>query len=116
MHLGNHVAGVYNIVVGIYCELGLRVNGQRLSSRNHGTYIEDVKDPVQVQLPGGDCLFVVLRMEKSRDRIPLALFFRLSLNLSHSPVTGSSLAGDPKFTTLVQLTGSTDLSHHIQTG
>ena len=38
--------------------------------RNDRTYVEDLKDLVEVQPPGGHRLFVVLRVEASRDRIP----------------------------------------------
>ena len=35
-----------------------------------GTHIEDSKYPVEVQLPSGDSILVVLRMCKSRQQIP----------------------------------------------
>jgi len=38
--------------------------------RNDETHVEDLKNLVEVQLPGGDRLFVVLRVETSRDHIP----------------------------------------------
>jgi hypothetical protein len=48
-----------------------------------------MEDPVEVQPPGGDRLFVVLRVEKPRDRIPFALLNDLPLDLCHSPAIGS---------------------------
>jgi hypothetical protein len=38
--------------------------------RNDRTHVEYLKDLIEVQLPGGDRLFVVLRMGVSRDHIP----------------------------------------------
>jgi len=38
--------------------------------RKDRTHVEDLKDLVEVQLPGGDRLLVVLRAEVPRDRIP----------------------------------------------
>jgi len=49
------------------------------------THIEDMKDPVEVQLPGSDRLLIILRVEKSRDRISLAPLDNVSLDLGHSP-------------------------------
>ena len=40
---------------------------QRLSRESNGTYIEDAKDPVELQLPTLDRLSIVLRVEVSRD-------------------------------------------------
>jgi len=94
MHLGNHVVGVYNVVMGVYRELGLRANSEQEPHGNNGTHIEDMKDPVEVCLPGSDCLLITLRMEKLRHRIPLAVFDGLPLNLCHSPViVGGSFSG-----------------------
>jgi len=56
--------------VGIYRELSLHVSGKQWPYSNDKTHVKDVKNPVQVQLPGGDRLLVVLRIGKSRHQIP----------------------------------------------
>ena len=38
--------------------------------RNNETHVEDLKNLVEDQFPSGDHLFVVLRVETSRDHIP----------------------------------------------
>jgi hypothetical protein len=42
-----------------------------------------VKDPVEIQLPAGNLLFIVLRVEESRDRISSTLLDNLRLYLGN---------------------------------
>ena len=58
---------------------------QRLPRRLDRTHIEDVKDPVEIQVPGSNRLFIVLGMKESRDSVPSTLLEKLPLNLAHSP-------------------------------
>ena len=44
-----------------------------------------MKDPVEVQPPGGDFFFVVLRVEKARNGIAFAQADNVSLDLCHGP-------------------------------
>ena len=44
-----------------------------------------MKNPVEVQLPGGDRLFIVLRVVTSRDRVPFASLDDVSLDLISNP-------------------------------
>jgi len=44
-----------------------------------------MKDPDQVQPPGGDCFFVVLCVENSRDCIPFTLLDDVPLDTRDSP-------------------------------
>jgi hypothetical protein len=53
--------------------------------RNDRTHGEDLKDIVEVQLPGGDRLFVVLHVEVSRDYIPFTPLDELLVNVCHGP-------------------------------
>ena len=53
--------------------------------RSHRTHVENVKDPVEVQPPARDCLFVVLCVEHPRDPISFAPLDNVPLDLSHSP-------------------------------
>ena len=53
--------------------------------RSDGTHVEDMKNPVEVQSPGGNRLFVVLRIITSRNCVPFASPDDISLNLVHSP-------------------------------
>jgi hypothetical protein len=51
-----------------------------------------MKDPVEVRPPGGDRLFVALRMEKSRDRISFTPLDDLPLDLCHSPAIETTVS------------------------
>jgi hypothetical protein len=53
--------------------------------RNDRTHGEDLEDIVEVQLPGGDLLFVVLGAEVSRDYTPFAPLDQLSVNVRYGP-------------------------------
>jgi len=44
-----------------------------------------MKNPVEVQPPGGDRFFIVLRVITSRDRIPFPPLDDVPLDLFHSP-------------------------------
>lgn len=48
------------------CKLGLGADVQRLSYRNSQTHVEDVEDPVEVQPPPDNQLFVILRVNMPR--------------------------------------------------
>ena len=43
-----------------------------------------MEDPVEIQLPGGDRLLVILRVCKSRQQVPPTLFDDLLLDSCHS--------------------------------
>ena len=48
-----------------------------------------MKNPAEVRPPAGDCLFIALRVEMSRDRTSFALFDEVPLDLSHSTAIGN---------------------------
>ena len=50
--------------IGIDCQFSLKGGGQQEWQRTDRTYIEGMKDPIEVRLPGGDHFFVVLRMDE----------------------------------------------------
>ena len=52
------------------------------------TYVEDLKDPVEFSPPARDLFFIVLRVEKARNWVALALFRDVPLNLRHSSAIG----------------------------
>lgn len=66
-------------------EFSLKTDDKRWRRKSDGTHIEDVKDPVKIQLPGSNRFFVILRTEKARNRVSLALFDCLPLNLRRGP-------------------------------
>ena len=110
VNIGNHSLGVHNIVADVRndykcvnSKFGLEMGNQHRSPRSDGTHIEDEKDPVEVQPPGCDRLFIVLRVEKSRDRISFAPLDDIPLDLSHSPAIASLVSELPK----VHIPGST---------
>ena len=73
----------------VYCKFGLETGGQRRPPRNDGTYIEDIEDPDEIQPPGYNSFLVVLRIEMSRNHVPLSLLDDLPLHLLHGPGVGS---------------------------
>jgi hypothetical protein len=48
-----------------------------------------MKDPVEIQLPGRDLLFIVLGMEKTQSRAAVILFDDISLDLCYCSAIGS---------------------------
>ena len=69
LKLGNHGIGVRDGYVCIHRELGL----------------EDLKDPVELRPPAGDCFFIILCTEVSGNRISSTLLNNFSLDLRHRP-------------------------------
>jgi hypothetical protein len=59
-------------------------------------HLEDLKNLVEVRPPGGDCLFITLRVETSRDHTPLGPPHELPLDIRHNPGIQSSLVGGQK--------------------
>jgi len=64
---------------------GLEVESQRSSCRGDGTDLKDTKNPVEVQLPGGDRLFIFFRVISSRDCVPFASLDDMPLDLVYNP-------------------------------
>jgi hypothetical protein len=92
--IGYHVAGIRNVAmnIGKYymcvdCKFGLSAKGQRCWGRSDRTYIEDMKDPCEIRLPGCNFFLIVLGVEKTRNRVTLALFGNLPLDFCHRPAT-----------------------------
>ena len=52
------------------------------------SYIKDVKEYIEVQVPGSDLTFVVVCAEDSKCRVSSALLDDLSLNLGYSSAGG----------------------------
>jgi len=73
-------------------------DGHHPSDRTH---LEDLKDLVEVQPPGSNHLFVVIPVEKSRDRIPFTPLDELLVNIYHGPVIEGTLADGSRYMSLV---------------
>jgi hypothetical protein len=69
----------------VYCEFLLDREVSTGRYRNDRTHGEDLEDIVEVQLPGGDLLFVVLNAEVSRDCTPFAPLDQLPVDVHHGP-------------------------------
>ena len=82
--LNCHV-GIRNRQVSIHQQLRLKMVHQRLPNRIDLTHGEDLKDPIEVLFPTGDCILVVLRVEDLRNRISFTLLDDLVLYPGHSP-------------------------------
>ena len=80
---GDHGSSVRNGGVGVYREFGLETRGWRQSSRIDGTYVENLKDPDEVQPPGRNLVLVVPCVDDPRNRISLSLLDDLPLDIRH---------------------------------
>ena len=58
-----------------------------------------MKDPVEVQPPGGNCLFIILRVEMSRDYVPFTPLDDAPPNLGHGPAIENSISTSPDMST-----------------
>jgi len=86
MGFGGSDIGFGNDDMCIYNEFGLGIPSQQPSYKdNDGTHVEDLKNPVKVQLPGGNFFLVILCMQVSRKRVSFVLFDDLLLDLPNSP-------------------------------
>lgn len=75
------VTNVRKSFVCIRGKFGLEVGGpgqRQRSSRNGGAHIKHTERPAEVQTPSGDRILVTLRVEESRDRVPLPSFDSLA--------------------------------------
>lgn len=84
------------------------------------TYIEDVKNPVEVRPPDRDFLFVVLRMENAGNGVPFAQLEDVPLDLRDgaeikNTIRKSEVISTPPPVPLVQLTLSALQLPRIQT-
>ena len=61
-----------------------------INSNGDQTYIEDVEDPIEVQLPARDILFIAFCTEEPGNRIPSSLLDDLSLYFRHGSAIGKS--------------------------
>ena len=80
--------GFRNRCVRINCKFSLETDGQRCKRKSDRTYVEDLEDPDEFSPPGRDLFFIVLRVDKARDWVALALFRDVPLNLRYSSATG----------------------------
>jgi len=81
---------------------------------NDGTHIEDPKNLIQVQFPGGDPLFIFPRVEIPADRVLFAPLGELPLNICHGPWIESIINDSSRSMSAVQLTPRIDLSRHTR--
>jgi hypothetical protein len=93
---------------------------REVSSGHHSsdrTYVQDLKNVFEVQPPGGDRLFIFLRAETLRDRIPFTPLDQLPLDICHCPAIERVYisGGWWKCVSLARPTASIDLSHHTRT-
>lgn len=64
-----------------------------MCGRSDRTYVEDLKDPDEVQPPSGNHIFIVLRVEQSRHHISFALLNDLPLNPRHGSIARTPISG-----------------------
>ena len=79
---------VRNGCMCIYPKFSLEAESQHSSCRGDWTHVKDMKNPVEVQSPSGDRLFVVFRVIMSGDHIPFTPLDDVPLDLVHSPDRG----------------------------
>ena len=91
----NHVAvNLKDHRIGIDRHLSLK-RGQRERDTISRTYVEDAKDPVEIQIPSGNRFLVIFCMDKSREYIPFTLLGDPILDLLHSSAV-RSIVRDPR--------------------
>ena len=73
----------------VHRKLSLEAYSQQWLYMSNGTHVEDKKDPVEIQLPSGNCVLVTLRVEKSGDSIPSTLLDDLLQDPLHSSAVQS---------------------------
>lgn len=81
----NVVTGIRSCYMGIDCKFSLETDDQQGQRRGDVTHVKDMKDPVEVQPPGGDRVFIALCVENARNWVPLGVFDDLFLYLRHGP-------------------------------
>jgi hypothetical protein len=87
--------GMLHVRQGNMCidrQLKLKGGIQRRSNMDNTTHIEDLKNPNQVHLPGGDRLFVALRVDQPGEHTPLTFLSDLFLHFCQSPATMSGVS------------------------
>ena len=87
-------------------------NGHHSSDRTH---VKDLKNPVEVQPPGGDRRFILLRVEMPKDHVSFIPLHELLLNICCGTATERIRMDSLRYMSLVQLTLRVDLSHHTRT-
>jgi len=86
-------------------------NGHHSSDRTH---VEDLKNLFEAQPPVGDYFSVFLRVEMPKDRAPFIPLDKLLLNICCGPAIESIVIDSSRYMLLIQLTLTTDLSHHTR--
>ena len=87
----------------VFIESSVWKRSQQWPYRSERTHVKDMEDPVEVQLPGGDHFFIVLRVEVSRDDVSFTPLDDVLLNLGHGPLVESLVSEPPS----VWIIGST---------
>ena len=108
---------VTNVRDGCTCvrqKFSLEAEGSQSSYRSERPHVKDAKNPVEVQSPGSDRFFIVLRVVTSRDHIPFTPLDDVPLDIIRSPDLehGEKLPG---YASLIQLTSLISQSLQGQT-
>lgn len=95
MNVANHILGVCNTVLNVdghymcvHREFSLEADSQEHKQGADRTYLEVVEDPDEIQLPCGDCVFIILHMETVENKILLVQPFYARLDICHVSVMG----------------------------
>ena len=88
MDFGDHDVSFRNSGICIDRQFRLGIQSQQSPYDNDGTYVENLKDPVEVQPPCSNLVFIVLCVQMSRNHVSFALLDDLPLDLRHSPEVG----------------------------
>ena len=83
------------IFVFIASSVWKRTVGNGHTEVARGTHVEDMKNPVEVQPPGGDLFLVVPRVEEPRGRISFAPLGDVPLDFGRGPVIESLVNESP---------------------
>ena len=112
--VGSDIEGVRNRCMGIYGELSLNRIVRGASKKRDTTHIEYVKDPVELQPPGGDLFLITV--DESRNRVAFALLGHLAFNFCNRSAIKHIIRQPSNRPSLAQLTSSIGLSPRVRTG
>ena len=82
---------IQNHRIGVDYQFGLKGGDQRERDRTNWTHVEDMKNPIEVQLPRPNRFLIILCMHKSGYQILFTLLSDLLLDLLHCPAITSAV-------------------------
>ena len=83
MGIRNVAKNIRGINIRVCCEFSLQGDGWRPSDTGEQAHLEDVTNPIEIYLPGSNCLLLVLYAEGSGEYAPFTSLSDTPLDLFH---------------------------------